>query len=86
MIPDEAVEAAAVAMEDAALSLIGSDLGTMYRNDIARAALAAAAPHLAAKALQEAADDTRARGDIGKDGGIEAWTYLEWRARKEGPK
>lgn len=31
-------------------------------------------------ALREAAYDTRARGDIGKEGGVEAWDYLHWRA------
>jgi hypothetical protein len=33
-----------------------------------------------AHALRQAAADTRARGDIGKDGGCEAWDYLTWRA------
>lgn len=39
------IETAAEAMEDAALSLIGRDLGTLHRNDIARAALASLAQH-----------------------------------------
>jgi hypothetical protein len=33
-----------------------------------------------AQALRDAAADTRARGDIGKNSGIEAWDYLNWRA------
>lgn len=53
MIPAEAVEAAAIAMEDAALKLIGSDLGTTYRNEIAHSALEAAAPHMLAVAWDE---------------------------------
>ena len=34
------------------------------------------------KALREAAADTRARGDVGKEeeGGITVWDYLNWRA------
>ena len=37
-----------------------------------------------AEALMEAAADTKARGDIGKDGGVEAWDYLTWRADRIG--
>lgn len=33
-----------------------------------------------AVALREAARDTKARGDIGKEGGVEAWDYLHARA------
>ena len=33
-----------------------------------------------AEALRDAADDARIRGDIGKDGGVEAWDYLRARA------
>lgn len=58
-ISDEAVEAAAEAMEDAALSLIGSDLGTTYRNDIARRTLEAAAPHMLSHEHQQTADAHR---------------------------
>jgi len=47
---------------------------------LARAAVRAAAPHLIAGALRSLAADTKARGDVGKDGGIEAWKYLEWNA------
>lgn len=41
-ISDEAVTAAAEAMEDAAMRWTGRDLGTIHRDDIAREALAAA--------------------------------------------
>lgn len=36
-----------------------------------------------AQALEEAAHEARIRGDIGKDGGLESWDYLEWRAATE---
>jgi hypothetical protein len=72
-IPDEAVEEARVAIERE----FPYDENNAY---IARLALAAAAPYLQAQALRDAAADTRARGDIGKDSGIEAWDYLNWRA------
>jgi len=77
-IPDEAVEAAHKAF-------LAPAVGGTARDHMRRA-LEAAAPHLMAKALREAAADTRARGDVGKDGGIEAWTYLEWRASKAAGK
>lgn len=48
MIPDKAVSIAAEAMEDEAMRLLGRDLGTLHRNDIARAALEAAVPYLTA--------------------------------------
>lgn len=35
-----------------------------------------------ATALREAAIDARTRGDLGKEGGVEAWDYLFDRARK----
>jgi hypothetical protein len=56
VIPAEAVEAAAIAMEEAALVLIGRDLGFLHRNDIARAALEAAAPYMLAAAWGEGFD------------------------------
>ena len=64
-IPDKAVTAAASAFIDAG-SLVN--------------ALHAAAPYIAAVALREAAADASVRGDIGKDGGVEAWRYLGARA------
>lgn len=42
----------------------------------AKAILEAAAPQLMAERLLALAADTRARGDIGKEGGVEAWDYL----------
>jgi hypothetical protein len=39
---DETVEQVAQAIENAAIQWLGRDLGTLHRNDIARAALAAA--------------------------------------------
>lgn len=75
-IPDEAVEAAKVAIHRASL-----DVFTHEEADVlARTALAAAAPFIAAQALVDAARDVAARGDIGRDGGISAWNYLNSRA------
>lgn len=45
-IPEAAVHAAAEAIEDRAMELIGRDLGTIHRNEIVAAGLAAALPHL----------------------------------------
>lgn len=36
-----------------------------------------------AEALREAAKEAEERGDIGKDGGCEAWTWLRIRADRE---
>lgn len=47
LIGDEAVTAAAEAIEDEAIRRIGRDLGTVHRDDIVRAGLAAALPWLA---------------------------------------
>jgi len=47
-----------------------------------RAALEAAAPHMLADHLLTLAADVRARGDIGKDGGLESWDYLTWQAER----
>ena len=44
--------------------------------------LIAGGPHLVAGALNELAADTRARGDIGKEDGLEPWDYLGWQAGK----
>jgi hypothetical protein len=40
------------------------------------AALMVAYPVIEAELLRKLAKDTRARGDIGKEGGVEAWDYL----------
>lgn len=45
-IPEAAVQAAAGAIEDRAMELIGRDLGTIHRNEIVAAGIAAALPHL----------------------------------------
>jgi hypothetical protein len=37
-------------------------------------------------ALLEAAKDARERGDIGKEGGPEAWTWLEYWADRKFPE
>lgn len=47
---------------------------------LASAAVFAAAPHIITGTLRALAAEARTRGDIGKDGGIEAWTFLEWHA------
>jgi len=47
---------------------------------LAATAVRAAAPHIIAGTLRALAREARTRGDIGKDGGIEAWTFLEWHA------
>jgi hypothetical protein len=77
-VPDEAVEAAARVYE---LLLTTSDPEYVpdLRSDM-RAALTAAAPFIAAQALVDAARDVAARGDIGRDGSISAWNYLNSRA------
>lgn len=48
---------------------------------VAAAALAAQVRHAKADALIAAAEDAQSRGDIGKDGGVEAGTYLASRAK-----
>ena len=53
---DEQVRIAAEAMEDAALEFIGRDR-RVGPGDIARAALVAVGPHIAAQALRDAAAD-----------------------------
>ena len=50
------------------------------RVNLMREALEAAAPVIAAQALEDAARDVAVRGDIGRDGGISAWNYLNSRA------
>lgn len=45
-IPDAAVKAAAEAIEDVAFRLLGRDLGTIHRDEIVAAGLAAALPLL----------------------------------------
>ena len=52
-LPPDAVEAAAEAMEDEAMRLLGRDLGTIHRNEIAAAALSAALPALREALAQE---------------------------------
>jgi len=53
---DEQVRIATEAMEDAALEFIGRDR-RVGPGDIARAALVAVGPHIAAQALRDAAED-----------------------------
>lgn len=52
-IPDEAVTVAAEAIEDEAMRALGRDLGTLHRDDIVRAGLAAALPFLRASIARE---------------------------------
>ena len=81
VIPDAAVEAAAKT-----LAVLNSDAGDQLSDhEWARAILEAAAPHMLAAYLLGLAADVRARGDIGKDGGLESWDYLAWHAEKVGP-
>ena len=51
----------------------------------AKAYLEAAAPYILRDHLLALAADARARGDIGKDGGVEAWDYLTFHAQKASP-
>lgn len=62
-VPDEAVRAAAEAIEDGAIRLLGRDLGTIHRDDIVRAGLAAALPVIAARVRAEA--ETYLIGQLG---------------------
>lgn len=57
-IPEEAVNAAAQDMADAAVFHLGRDLGTVHRNEIALAALEAAAPLILAAELERLVDET----------------------------
>jgi len=76
VIPAEAVEAAAQALRDA------FDWGVDGFEEQAKRALEAAAPHMLAGHLLKLAADVKARGDIGKDEGLEAWDYLTWKAKQ----
>lgn len=75
-IPDEWAKKAGEAVEDAALRYLGRDLGTLHRDDIARAAIDAVAGDIRKQALLDAAD---AMDDEG------GWETPQWwlRARAE---
>jgi hypothetical protein len=49
--------------------------GTILEYNL-EAAVEAAVPVIEAELLRRLAKDTRERGDIGKEGGVEAWDYL----------
>lgn len=51
--PEAAVTAAGESIEDDAMKWLGRDVGTVHRDDIARNALTAAAPHMLADAWDE---------------------------------
>ena len=71
-VPDEAV----VAAMKASWSEHSGRADPAYVRNL----LTAAAPVIAAQALEDAARDVAVRGDIGRDGGISAWVYLNSRA------
>lgn len=80
VIPDEAVDAAWATVWD----VPGRPSSDISREEM-RAALEAATPLLVAGHLETLAADVKARGDIGKDGGLEAWDYLTWKAEQIRP-
>ena len=87
-ISDEAVEAAAEWLphsDDCEVRPERDCTCWQLRADLMRAALEAAAPHMLADHLLTLAADVRARGDIGKDGGLESWDYLTWQAERVRP-
>ena len=79
-VPEAAVEAAWVTVAD-----YFDDTEQESWKDILRTALEAAAPHMLADHLLTLAADVRARGDIGKDDGLESWDYLTWQAERVRP-
>lgn len=93
MTPDPHAEHVAALAEDVWNDFEGSPLITITHRDaeaIARSVIASPAMRdlLAderARALREAADEARARGDIGRDGQIEVWDWLNIRADREQP-
>ena len=84
--PDAAVDAAANELHDREGYSIALADGPAYRKayyrTLAREVLEAAAPHIISEHLLKLAADVRARGDIGKDGGLESWDYLTWHAER----
>lgn len=79
MIPAEAVEAAWDKLHENPIRPIGIDYAEL------EAALEAAAPYIIADHLLTLAADVKARGDIGKDEGLESWDYLTWKAEQIRP-
>lgn len=86
VIPDEAAATAARAHQELMAkagypsweALMPS--GREIQMNRMRAALEAAAPYIISAHLLDLANDTSVRGDIGKEGGVEAWDYLRARA------
>lgn len=85
MIPPLAIDAAKEAMREVTPPP-GVDKSAWLKEHgryaLLAGAIAAAAPHLISEHLLSLARDARARGDIGKDGGTEAWDYLTFHAEK----
>lgn len=71
---DEQVRIAAEAMEDAALEFIGRDR-RVGPGDIARAALVAVGPHIAAQALRDAASAVTSDIVSGRAGFADSWLH-----------
>lgn len=85
VIPAEAVEAAAKALWDKEMNAPWSSVAGGFKAPFlrdARAALEAAAPHMLSDYLLTLAADSKVRGDIGKDEGLESWDYLTWKAEQ----
>jgi hypothetical protein len=83
-VSEEAVEAAARAIEDQALVSLGRDLGTIHRNEIVRAGLQAATPQIVADnaeripaALRVLVSDWQANGNSRPLGDPTAATWHE---------
>jgi hypothetical protein len=93
MTTDPHAEHVAALAEDVWNDFEGSPLITITHRDaesIARSVIASPAMRdlLAderARALREAATEARVRGDIGRDGQIEVWDWLNIRADRETP-
>lgn len=92
MTPAHAEHVAALA-EDVWNDFEGSPFITITRpaaESIARSVIASPAMRALladerARALREAAAEARVRGDIGRDGQIEVWDWLNIRAKEEQP-
>ena len=76
---DEATEAARKRLAEL-LTILERREVSEVSDLLARAAVHVAAPIIITGALRALANEAKTRGDVGKEGGIEAWTFLEWHA------
>jgi hypothetical protein len=75
---DEAVTAAAEAIEDAAMRWLGRDLGTLHRNEIVAEGLAAAVPHLERQIRESIAGEIEADTTRPDDEPYRWWYFWSW--------